>query len=1170
MKRTRNFVRELKRLAKSKKKKGSQVVAAIGTSAIALATLAPFAQAQTTTYDPKFVNDLLSLTNNKIGANDFYTAVCDHMTAVTGSTQFQSAGSWNAGQVCNQLTTDPLYYSNTTPRFYKVKLCSSDPNAYYVVGNLLVQTGRWADPTAVGYWTGYSTNIPSPISMTIDTCQAAPSSAQSITYPAGGFVPAANPIGVTWIRRSFGIQNGSSIPENPLRPGIAYNIGSIQILHNYGSQNVTFMTTNSGDAVYGTDFIIDDSNGTVSTANSIFLPGYAPAGNGPFITGVNLTAKFNPVNHAAKTVNYTLTAPGGYTWIGSPSVVAQINPLQRSNVSITPNPGTTLTPGSTTNGFTLTRTGGDTTQALSVYYTVGGTASNGSDYGYLSGQAQFAANQTSLNIPIAVPTRNGSTAIPQKTVDIGLTTNDGYLNGSPTSASFTIPAYNPSTIAISATTTALKPGDSSNFTISRPSSADLSQPLTVYYSPTGSATPGTDYTQLPGVITIPANQTSVTVPFSTFAKTGTSSVAQKDLAITLQSGSGYIVPTTGNAVNYTIGAYTPSNVTITNPGGGTTPGGGTLTPGSTTDGFTVNRIGGDTTQPLIVNYLVGGTATPGSDYTPLSGVVTIPAGQTTATVPLQVLPNSGTTAKPAKDITITLKPGNGYTPDATNPTATYTIPAYTPPAGAPSITVSAPSGTTLTPGTTTNALTFTRTGSTTGNLPVYYKIGGTATSGSDYSGLSGQVTIPNGQSSVTVPISVPTTATTGKTIGVTLDVPGSMYSPGTNTQATYTIGNRPTTQTSIDVKFDPTVPQLVVTRIGGDQNQPISVPLTIGGDALPGVDYTKIPDTVNFPSGQNVVKIPLELLSGAKPGRRVVVAVPGGGTDTYTIPPTGTTTTTTTTTKKDNSGGGGSALAPIAGVAGVGGILAASGVFSSGGLAAAASGFAAVPDYCTQAKGDIAWDILPGTNGGIIFARPDVTFSHLGYAYTKGKVKVKGQTVAWGGQGNAATPADALNLGNLDGVYNLQCLNLAQIEKASGKKLSDKPLGETGLMRQTTFVNLTKTAYQKAKTVGDVPGLAEMLFSKLPQSVGLTKDAIAKMSFAELLEKVPQLAQVNLGSIAIGEIPGFMQVPLANFSDWKNFAVSEVPGLADVPFSQFPTKPAESKPADATNKTSQR
>ncbi len=53
--------------------------------------------------------------------------------------------------------------------------------------------------------------------------------------------------------------------------------------------------------------------------------------------------------------------------------------------------------------------------------------------------------------------------------------------------------------------------------------------------------------------------------------------------------------------------------------------------------FTVTRTG-STTEPLTVLYAVGGDAVPGSDYVALTGTVVIPAGQSSAPIPVVVIP----------------------------------------------------------------------------------------------------------------------------------------------------------------------------------------------------------------------------------------------------------------------------------------------------------------------------------------------------------------------------------------------------------------------------------------------------------------------------------------------------------------------------------------------------
>ena len=60
----------------------------------------------------------------------------------------------------------------------------------------------------------------------------------------------------------------------------------------------------------------------------------------------------------------------------------------------------------------------------------------------------------------------------------------------------------------------------------------------------------------------------------------------------------------------------------------------------------------NTSDPLDVNFTIGGTATPGVDYTPLDGSYTIPAGQTSIQIPINVIANL--LAEGNETITITL------------------------------------------------------------------------------------------------------------------------------------------------------------------------------------------------------------------------------------------------------------------------------------------------------------------------------------------------------------------------------------------------------------------------------------------------------------------------------------------------------------------------------------
>jgi hypothetical protein len=77
--------------------------------------------------------------------------------------------------------------------------------------------------------------------------------------------------------------------------------------------------------------------------------------------------------------------------------------------------------------------------------------------------------------------------------------------------------------------------------------------------------------------------------------------------------------------------------------------------GSQSGAFTVQRTG-DTGQALLVNYRISGTATNGTDYQRLSGTVTIPTGQSSATI--GVMPINYLAEGSNKNVTIMLAPQN--------------------------------------------------------------------------------------------------------------------------------------------------------------------------------------------------------------------------------------------------------------------------------------------------------------------------------------------------------------------------------------------------------------------------------------------------------------------------------------------------------------------------------
>ncbi|NCR60545.1 MAG: hypothetical protein GPJ01_23870, partial [Microcystis aeruginosa LL13-06] len=160
-----------------------------------------------------------------------------------------------------------------------------------------------------------------------------------------------------------------------------------------------------------------------------------------------------------------------------------------------------------------------------------------------------------------------------------------------------------------------------------------------------------------------------------------------------------------------------------------------VSPSSVTEDGTTNLIytftrSGVTTNPLTVNYTIGGTATNGTDYTSIPTSVTFAANSATATVTVD--PTADTTVEPDETVILTLATGTGYTVGTTTAaTGTITNDDVT----LSSITLSLNYSGISENSPSNFVYTFTRTGVTTNALTVNYNIAGTA-SATDYTGAT--------------------------------------------------------------------------------------------------------------------------------------------------------------------------------------------------------------------------------------------------------------------------------------------------------------------------------------------------------------------------------------------------------------------------------------------------
>jgi hypothetical protein len=283
----------------------------------------------------------------------------------------------------------------------------------------------------------------------------------------------------------------------------------------------------------------------------------------------------------------------------------------------------------------------------------------------------------------------------------------------------------------------------------------------------------------------------------------------------------------------------------------------------TTGLFTVSRTG-DTTDALTVNYSIGGTATDGTDYATLETSVVIPAGAASAT--LTVTPIDEADVEANETVILTLAAGS-YTIGSPG-SATVNITSDEAPL-AVTVAIVATDATSTEVGTTTGALSVSRTGPTTAALTVAYTISGSATNGTDYAALAGSVVIPVGAAAATITvIPVNDTLVEGdETVLLTLSGSASygIAAPGF---ATVTIVDRAvvtivaTDPSASEAGLDPGA--FTVSRTG-PTTAPVTVNYTVTGTATPGAgnDYTAIGTSMVIPAGAATATITVSPLNNA-------------------------------------------------------------------------------------------------------------------------------------------------------------------------------------------------------------------------------------------------------------------------------------------------------------------
>jgi hypothetical protein len=165
-----------------------------------------------------------------------------------------------------------------------------------------------------------------------------------------------------------------------------------------------------------------------------------------------------------------------------------------------------------------------------------------------------------------------------------------------------------------------------------------------------------------------------------------------------------------------------------------------------TDGLMTVTLSSASVGSTVVSYSVSGTATAGTDYTALSGSVTIPNGATTATITIPVLDDS--LVEGPESVIVTLTSATNSAVIGSPSSATNTI------ADDDGATVSIANTADAAEPATDGVMTLTLSATSASPTTVSFTVGGAATAGSDYTAFGASAVIPANTLSTTITIPV--------------------------------------------------------------------------------------------------------------------------------------------------------------------------------------------------------------------------------------------------------------------------------------------------------------------------------------------------------------------------------------------------------------------------------
>ncbi|MXX10934.1 MAG: hypothetical protein F4Z68_05975, partial [Nitrospira sp. SB0667_bin_9] len=284
---------------------------------------------------------------------------------------------------------------------------------------------------------------------------------------------------------------------------------------------------------------------------------------------------------------------------------------------------------------------------------------------------------------------------------------------------------------------------------------------------------------------------------------------------------------------------------------------------------------------LTLTYTVGGTATSGSDYAPLSGSLMVTAGSTAAAIPVTILDDATQDGRRDETVLLTLTGGTGYRVDAKN--VFKLLIADNDPVPAVSFaSASQAAG----EGTGTRDVTLNLKPAPDADITVRYTVGGTASRGADYTALSGRITVPAGATAAAIPVTIAddTAVESSETIVLQLAAYDARFEiADENARHTLTIVDNDTLPEAWFASASQTADERsgtrdIVVNLTRAATSPVTVNYTVSGTATAGADYTPLSGQVTVSAGKATAAIPVTILDDSLLDQKetVVVALAAG------------------------------------------------------------------------------------------------------------------------------------------------------------------------------------------------------------------------------------------------------------------------------------------------------